>query len=429
MTDRQPDAPQPAETAAPEAAGKAAPWERFGWVMASIWLLFLAFPVIGIVQSDQSVASKALGLSLIATFVVVYIAGFLRLGRFTEPDEPQRIGLQHLTVLAVISVILAWTQGPGTMGVLTFIVSLGMFTLRVKWAISLAVAMMLVTTGWILASGYNELWFFLGIIAMVSIATGLVRIFEEGGARHERLTRERDLVAERERMARDVHDVLGHSLTVISVKAELAERLLDVDPQRARSEIGQISSLSREALAEVRATVSGMRVARLGDELTRARSALDGAGIRCDVPGTIDDVDPRHRIVLAWVLRELVTNVVRHSRATRCEIELAPSGLIVRDDGVGLGEAADGNGLRGLRERIDSAGGALHIGTGMDGRGTSVQILLASAEPTATGSQRAAAGSERAEVGPAEHRAGNQHHQVPQREPATPPSPAKAPHG
>src|SRR5690606_543184 len=126
---------------------------------------------------------------------------------------------------------------------------------------------------------------------------------------------------ERERVARDVHDVLGHSLTVVSVKAELAERLVDVDPARARAELVEIQSLTREALAEIRATVSGLRVARLGDELVAARTALTGAGIEADLPENPDVVDPRHRIVVAWVLREAVTNVVRHSGATRCTVE------------------------------------------------------------------------------------------------------------
>ena len=93
------------------------------------------------------------------------------------------------------------------------------------------------------------------------------------------MSRELALVAERERVARDVHDVLGHSLTVVTVKAELAERLVDLDPERAKAELAEIQTLSRQALAEIRATVGGLRAARLGDELASARTALAGAGI------------------------------------------------------------------------------------------------------------------------------------------------------
>ena len=142
------------------------------------------------------------------------------------------------------------------------------------------------------------------------------------GEDYERMSRDLAIVEERERVARDVHDVLGHSLTVVTVKAELAERLVDLDPERAKGELAEIQALSRQALAEIRATVGGLRVARLGDELASARTALAGAGIEAHVPDDPGAVDPRHRTVLAWVLREATTNVVRHSDADACWVEL-----------------------------------------------------------------------------------------------------------
>nr|WP_241728651.1 sensor histidine kinase [Nocardioides zeae] len=180
------------------------------------------------------------------------------------------------------------------------------------------------------------------------------------------------LVAERERVARDVHDVLGHSLTVVVAKAELAERLVDLDPERAKAEIASIRSLSREALGEVRATVSGLRVARLGDELASAREALTAADIVADVPSDPDVVDPRRRIVVAWVLREAVTNVVRHSGASRCTVELGDARLAVSDDGRG-GVHQPGNGLRGIGERVRAAGGTLTVTSGPEG-GTRLEV-------------------------------------------------------
>src|SRR5699024_764142 len=176
------------------------------------------------------------------------------------------------------------------------------------------------------------------------------------------------------RVARDVHDVLGHSLTVITVKAELAERLIDADPEQAKSELAQIQPLSRESLAEARATVAGRRVARLENEVQRARPPLAGAGIEADLPTDITTVDPRHRIVLAWVLRELVTNVVRHSAATTCRIRLGSSWLQVIDDGVGMGAGAAGHGLRGVADRIGR--GELTITGGDRGRGATVTVTL-----------------------------------------------------
>jgi two-component system sensor histidine kinase DesK len=173
-----------------------------------------------------------------------------------------------------------------------------------------------------------------------------------------------------------VHDVLGHSLTVVTVKAELAERLVDLDPERAKGELIEIQALSRQALAEIRETVGGLRQARLDNELASARTALAGAGIEAHVPDDPAAVDPRHRTVLAWVLREATTNVVRHSDADACWVELDTDRLTVRDDGRGLGGRPEGNGIRGLRERVEAAGGHLSLETGREGHGTVLEVRL-----------------------------------------------------
>jgi two-component system sensor histidine kinase DesK len=149
---------------------------------------------------------------------------------------------------------------------------------------------------------------------------------------------------------------------------------MDVDPARARAEVEQIHDLSRQALAEVRTTVGGLRVARLVDEVEAARTVLGDAGITADLPGDLDVVDPRHRIVLAWALREAVTNVVRHSGATRCSVTLGPDRLRVEDDGSGV-HGREGNGIRGLRERVTAAGGTLTLRPGETG-GTVLEVRL-----------------------------------------------------
>jgi two-component system sensor histidine kinase DesK len=183
-----------------------------------------------------------------------------------------------------------------------------------------------------------------------------------------------DITEERERVARDVHDVLGHSLTVVSVKAGLAERLIDVDADRARAEVADIARIARESLAEIRATVGGLRAAELAAELAGAREGLLSAGIAVDLPPDPEVVDPSHRPVLGWVLREAVTNIVRHSRASSCRIELAPHTLVVEDDGVGVDDRRMGNGLSGLRERVVLAGGDFSVGPRPDGRGTRLEV-------------------------------------------------------
>nr|WP_246306849.1 sensor histidine kinase [Herbiconiux flava] len=176
---------------------------------------------------------------------------------------------------------------------------------------------------------------------------------------------------ERGRVARDIHDILGHSLTVITVKSELAARLLDVDPGRARAEIQDVETIARGALADVRATVSGVRGTTASGELAAARGALDAAGVRAELPSSTDVVPAAQRELVGWVIREGVTNVVRHAGASRCRIRIAEDSVTIDDDGtgpvvtaVGGPSAAPSTGLRGLRERVESVGGTLEVGRG-----------------------------------------------------------------
>jgi two-component system sensor histidine kinase DesK len=259
----------------------------------------------------------------------------------------------------------------------TFVVAFAMFTLPLATALGIGVAGIGAAVVVPLSLGVlAETWFFVPIVLMVGVSTAVVRVLEQRGAEHQQMAAEMALVAERERVARDVHDVLGHSLTVVTVKAELAQRLVDADPERAKAELAHIQSLTREALAEIRATVAGLRVARLADELKSAAAALADAGVAADLPVDPSIVDPRHRIVLAWVLREAVTNVVRHSAARRCTVEMGSSTLSVTDDGRGLADCREGNGLQGVRERVAGAGGTLSVGPGPAGRGTTVRVKI-----------------------------------------------------
>ncbi|GIJ51929.1 two-component sensor histidine kinase [Virgisporangium aliadipatigenens] len=168
---------------------------------------------------------------------------------------------------------------------------------------------------------------------------------------------------ERARVARDLHDLLGHSLTTITVKASLTRRLLESgEIERATDEVSSLEQLSRQALAEVRSTVSGYREPSLVAELAGVRAALAAAEITAHLPNAVDDVPPRLQGAFAYVVREGVTNVLRHSGATRCEIRLGPSWLEIRDNGPHSGAPAEGNGLTGLRERLAAVGADLTAG-------------------------------------------------------------------
>jgi two-component system, NarL family, sensor histidine kinase DesK len=177
---------------------------------------------------------------------------------------------------------------------------------------------------------------------------------------------------ERERVARDVHDILGHSLTVITVKTELAGRLLETLPagpalDRVRVEVTDAERLAREALADVRATVTAMRSVSLTGELAAARQALAAAGIDADLPSAVDAVPARRRELFAWALREGITNVVRHSAATRCVVRLSADCVEVCDDGRGDDGSGGGNGLAGLRDRAAAAGARVETGRSPEG--------------------------------------------------------------
>lgn len=173
-------------------------------------------------------------------------------------------------------------------------------------------------------------------------------------------------IAERERISRDMHDLLGHSLSLITLKAELAGRLLERDPAACRQEIKDIETSARHALAEVRSAVSGYRETGFVHELQRARAALAAAGVELHIDAPVLDMPATAENVLALALREAVTNILRHAGATRCEVSLSlRDGLLVfriSDNGKAAqqaGAVVEGNGLRGMQERVAQLGGWL----------------------------------------------------------------------
>jgi two-component system sensor histidine kinase DesK len=172
---------------------------------------------------------------------------------------------------------------------------------------------------------------------------------------------------ERARFARDLHDSLGHSLTVVAVKSELAGKLVPRDPAAAQAEIADVERLARDALADLRAAVAGFRAVTLEGELVAARAALAAGGITLDVPAPATVVRPELRPLFAWAVREGVTNVLRHAAASACTITLTRSGVRVQDDGTGVGGAEPGSGLRGLAERAATLGAHVEAGPVPDG--------------------------------------------------------------
>ncbi|HWT15653.1 MAG TPA: sensor histidine kinase [Patescibacteria group bacterium] len=185
-------------------------------------------------------------------------------------------------------------------------------------------------------------------------------------------------LAERERIGRDLHDLLGHTLSVIALKSELAAKLIDRDIDAARVEVKEVERVTRQALSEVRRAVTGMRAHGLLAELANGRAALDSAQVHFDYQVHPQELPTQTENVLAMCLREAITNIIRHAHARRCRARLdcdeTSTVLEISDDGVG-GVRAEGNGLAGMRERIESAGGRLLVESPEDG-GTLLRIEL-----------------------------------------------------
>lgn len=370
-----PSSPEPQEAAA------GAMSSRITNVLGTVWLVFLAFPVVALLNGSFPGWQKALGMVLLLAFATVYAAGFIigSSAAFTQGPQWTRIDPRvalSLITMGALALGVATIIGLDALGMTSFIIAASMFTLPITASWTVALTMLAVT---ILAPVFGNAmgeWAFMVVINFaIVVGTGTSRYFSDRAQAEMDLDRQRAVVVERERVARDVHDVLGHSLTVIALKTELAERLLDADPDRARAELREANALAREAIADVRATVGGLKVRQLGTELTQSRAALEDAGLAVTVEGEADDVDPRHRIVLAWALRETTTNILRHANARTAAVTLGPGRLVVDDDGSGLGGAPTGHGLAGLRERIEDAGGTLDLGASPLG-GTRVEVKL-----------------------------------------------------
>lgn len=358
------------------AAGSAEPlssgtgWYRWGWLVGGIWLVFLVFPVLEVMSSTAG-GRRFVGLLLIGAFAAVYAASFQQVLRHDES------GWSHAPwVLAVLTGLVggvALIIHSEALSMTPFLLAFSVWGFR--WPVGAYIAGTLGAVGVALTLVTRAEVFLLLPILLVLGFTTLMRAIQYQSVREGELSELMAVVAERERVARDVHDVLGHSLTAISVKAELAQRLLTVDSGRAERELGEVQTLARDALAEIRSTVAGLRATRIEDELEVARESLTAAGISPQIRGSADDVEVANRVVLAWALRESVTNVIRHSGARRCVVTLGPATLVVTDDGD-RSVGAEGNGLRGLRERVSASGGSVSLGPGPDGGGHELRVEL-----------------------------------------------------
>lgn len=361
---------------------------------AGVWLVFLVWPLLAIATGDAPAADKVLGYAGLAAFIAVYLGHFIRPWLFR--GAPHWVNTTAATlVLALCVLATVPSAGPNAFNFLPFTLAIWIFPHRIRVGIPVALGLAAV---WIAASllagaGSGEWWLVIPTVVALVIMVSL-RLAMEREEATRRLGEELALSRQRERLGRDVHDVLGHSLTVITLKAQLARRLVRADPARAEAELDEVLDLSRQSLAEVRAAVGGLHAPDLAAQLAAAGTALTAAGIpaRLPGPGCVADLSGARRELFAWCLREAVTNVVRHSGASRCTVTVTPQSLSVTDDGIGLGtghrpgaapghapDHAPGNGLAGMRARVTEAGGTLTLSDARPSRqrpGTRLEVTL-----------------------------------------------------
>lgn len=369
-------------------------------VEAGVWLVFLAFPLIPVVLREIPLGIRLLGVAALVAFALVYLWAFSRRHLFL--DRPVWVStLTYSILLLALALAMAPAAGAGVMALVPYFAALWMFSLPLLPGLlvgtALTAAAVMVAFLW--AGPGGQLWVSPVLVGVLLVLV-IIRVSAHRDVKSHALAEQLVLAEQRESLARDVHDVLGHSLTVVAVKTELARRLVSRDPQRAEAELDEVLALTRNALTEVRSTVDGLRTPELGDQIASARTALKAAGISADLPSPTEAaaLPESQRSLFAWCLREAVTNVVRHSGAQRCTVTLEPGRLRIHDDGVGLGartaaaprgagspgptaaaRSLPGHGLAGLAERVAQAGGTLRLQDaqpGADRPGTLVEVTL-----------------------------------------------------
>lgn len=346
-------------------------------LLTLVWLLWVIYPVHDLVTSPRPAPAVAIGVVLLVGFVAVYLRLML-----ADPFGPEPSwASSHLVALTAGALLGAAVFGEGWGGLAIYAATALASYLPSRWP---TIALLLG-----LGAANAAVQALAGVpaaeLASLSILTAAVgvsipstgRLFGMiAELRASRATIARLAVAqERERFARDLHDLLGHSLSLIALKSGLAGRVLTSDPDRASAEIRDVERVAREALTEVRDAVEGYRVPDLDRELARARRTLEAAGVEAEVGPAPDGLPVAATVALAWAVREAITNVVRHAGAGHCGVTVTraagPAGaaegevlrLEVRDDGRGPAASAPrGGGIDGLRGRLDAVSGTVQVG-------------------------------------------------------------------
>ncbi|GAB4577279.1 MAG: sensor histidine kinase [Anaerolineales bacterium] len=354
---------------------------RLWRLYAYFWLVCLAFPISSLIQTPPAGLHLFVALSGLITFITIY---FWVMWPHPLTDLVRtRFRLWRSSTLLIaltgLVIFLGLSYGNAFLWLFIGVSAIAGITLPFRLAATAVFALTLLTLG--TSIGFSERiasanWML--IIPLVLLVRGLgldvigfIRLSDalrELHAARKELARQ-VVIEERLRMARDLHDLLGHTLSLITLKSELAGRLLEKDPISATQEIREVEQVARQALREVREAVTGYRQQSLRGELDGARQILGAAGIACTIDDKVQMLPPDVEALLAWVMREGVTNVIRHSRARQCRIHIQHTGTMVCAEIINDGHQSEGNaasglgsGLSGLTERVTRLGGSVMAG-------------------------------------------------------------------
>ncbi|MDP9107717.1 MAG: sensor histidine kinase [Pseudomonadota bacterium] len=342
------------------------------------WLIYLGFFVAPYLDERPTPADLALAVAVIFVFLLLYFRSYWLVGiaRWTNALAMTALGAMTAPINPGAAVFFIYSACASA-GFERAGEGAALIAANVVFGLITAAVLHLSTS------------FMVGVVLFPIVIGGSALYSSQIGRARSRLLRKQDEVeylskiAERERIARDMHDVLGHSLSVVVLKSELAQRLLATDPVRAAQELHDIEHAARQALAQVRETISGYRSAGWPAELMQARKLLTQAGIAFELDRASTSITvplpAELENVLSLALREAVTNILRHAGATRCRVALHCERTEWRcqidDDGVGLSTLRPGSGLTGMRERVEGLGGQLLLA---DNRpGLSLQLTFA----------------------------------------------------
>jgi len=360
------------------------------WAIWVIWLPFFASPVGEIFQAHPTLPHLVASLAAAVLFFSIYLWATLRNAqRLVAPSVPatRTPPLVWLTiaVLVLLSFILTRSNGPtwGTLFIFTAAYTVGRLPTIQATLTLIAIEVGIIITSWLSHLNWADVLPGIGLIAVIGVVViSLVRSVatdRELKAAREEIAR-LAVMTERLRIARDLHDLLGHNLSLIALKSELAGRLLSKAPERAAIEISDVEHVARTTLEEVRLAVANYRQPTLANELHAASEILAAAGIMYHYQNDENNASTLPtslETVLSWTVREGVTNVIRHSHARQCTVhvtrEKQRAGVEVIDDGQGPaaqtlaanaagGSGSSGNGLRGLKERVITLGGQCETG-------------------------------------------------------------------